>query len=146
MEPVLTVNSIIDLFIGNGSTKDPSQITGKKELQKIQKDAENQKIIIDGLINNNIPKKSPGSQTKTLTTIQATIAAKNEGKPKEIAKLTATNEKIENKSSDTDAEEKSKNIDELANNSQKIDSLLGDLQEDDEKNMQKQKPTFLSNH
>ena len=60
MEPVLTVNSIIDLFIGNGSTKDPSQITGKKELQKIQKDAENQKIIIDGLINNNIPKNLPG--------------------------------------------------------------------------------------
>ena len=154
----LTFDSIIDLFGGGGggSTKVTSQIIGKEELQKIQTDAKNQKIIVDGLINNNIPKNPPGSPKnppgspknppgspkKTLTAIQVTDAAKfagnliitleNEGKAKNIAKLTAENENIENKSSDIDAEEKSKNIDELAKNSEEIDSLLGNLQETNE--------------
>ena len=37
MESELTFDSIIDLFGGGGSNKVPSQITGKEELQKIQK-------------------------------------------------------------------------------------------------------------
>ena len=153
--------SLLGLFGGGGSTKDPPVTQGQFELKSLQEKAEKQKSVVECATSEIVnPKKDESSQPtdaekrrdrarETLQQQKRVVIVEKFDETtkkselvnlpvldvvKEIARLTDVNKAIERKVdyAVSTPDEKSKNVDTVAVNSEEIRSLLVEFQEDDD--------------